>query len=249
MNEQVYFSGRRVAAFGLRGVGVGDVGDLLAYREEWDSFIVAHAALWQYLNGLFESVPEAQKCPAGIFDVSQIQGLPLATQAFCADLKLTRILTSDTNALGILKRWNAYKDKSSAEILAGADSILKWYQQVVLDVGSYKDDLVRIANFWGVTIELPDVPTFSKQQEIIARIEGAYVTTKGILKLIGYGVGQALATAADVTQATAEGLTEAAKQIPKTFRWVAVAAAVTAVVVAGGLIVYYVPKSSKAKAA
>lgn len=248
MNEQVYFGEQRVAAFGLRGVGVGDVGDLLAYRQEWDSFITAHAALWQYLNGLFESVPEAQKCPAGIFDVSQIQGLPPATQAFCADLKLTRILTSDTNALGILKRWNAYKNLSSAEILSGADSILKWYQQVVLDVGSYKDDLVRIAKFWGVTIELPDVPTFSVQQEIISRIEGAYVTTKGILKLIGYGVGQTLATAADTAQATAEGLTEAAKQIPKTARWMGIAAAVTAVVVAGGLIIYYKPRKARAAA-
>ncbi len=247
MNETIFLGNRRVVGFG--GTGLGDVGDLLAYRQEWQPFILAHRDLWRYLNGLFENVDATKQCPTGIFDATQIQNLSSnpSLQSFCAALALTRMYSSDTNPLGIITQWNAWAGKSSAEILAGADVMLKWHQDVVTRVGStYKDDLLKVAKIWGIDIQLPDVPSFGTQQEIIARIEGAYITTKGILQIAGYGIGETIMLAANVTQATAEGLTEAAKQIPKTTRWLGVAAVVTAVVVGGALLVYYHPKHQAA---
>ena len=108
------------------GVGIGDVGvgvwpaDLLAYRQEWEPFIAAHLALWRHMNELLEGIPDAQKCPAGIFTDSQIQNLDPTMRSFCASLALTRMYTSDTHPLGILTQWNAWANKSSAEVLAGA---------------------------------------------------------------------------------------------------------------------------------
>lgn len=249
MNEQVFLGGRRIAAFGLRDVGVGDVGDLLAYRQEWEPFIFAHIALWQRVNELLESIPEAQRCPSGIFTASQIQNLDSTTQAFCASLDLSRIRTSATDPGGILDQWNAWKDKSSGEIVAGAATMLAWHQDVVMRVGgSYKDELLQIAQLWKIDITLPDVPSFSTQQEIIARIEGAYITTKGVVQIIGYGVGETVMMAANATQAVAEGLVETAKKLPtaasSALKWVAV----TAVIVAGGLVVYYHPRRERASA-
>lgn len=240
MNEMVFLGGAPA-----RGFGLGDVGDLLAYRQEWEPFIAAHLGLWRYLNGLLESVPDAQKCPAGIFDASQIKTLDTTSQAFCASLDLTRIRIDDTNPGGILQQWNAWKDKSSADIVAGAADMLKWTQDTVLRVGgSYKDELLQIAKLWNIAVQLPDVPSFSTQQEIAARIQGAYITTKGIIEILGYGAGEALDGATDAAQATAKGLTETAKGIQRTILnpWLWIGVTTVVALVGAGLVVYYVPR-------
>jgi hypothetical protein len=227
----------------MAGVGLGDVGDLLAYRQMWEPFIGTHLTLWRNMNDVLENNAVAKECPPGVFDVSKISNTSL--QAFCASLALTRIYTSDTHPLGILPQWNAWKDKSSADITAGASSMLESQQNVVLRVGNtYKNELVKIAKNWNVDLKLPDVPSFDLQQEIRARIAGAYVTAKGFIQIIGYGAGEALMMATDTAQATAQGLKESAQELPRTTRWVAVAATIAAVVVGGGLIVYYLPKHS-----
>ncbi len=243
--EGIYLNGRRVIRIGLHGVGLGDVGDLLAYRQMWEPFVSAHLNMWRAMNEVLENNEAAKGCPAG-FDASKVPSTNPSLQSFCASLTLSRIYTSATHPLGILTQWNAWKDKSSADIVAGAASMLESQQNVVLRVGNtYKDELVKIAKNWNVDIKLPDVPLFSLQQELQARIAGAYVTAKGVVQIIGYGAGEALMMASDTAQATAQGLKETAAEIPKTTRWVAIAAAVTAVVVGGVLIVYYVPRSSQ----
>lgn len=247
--EGIYLDGKRVIRLGLNGVGVGDVGDLLAYRQEWEPFISAYLALWRYMNSLLESVPDAQKCPAGIFDPSQINNLESTAKAFCASLDLSRIRISDTNPGGILWQWNQWKDHSEADMVAGAPVMLKSYQDTVMRVGNaYKDELLQIAKLWNVAVQLPDVPSFGRQQEIVARIEGAYLTTKGILQLIGYGVGEELDAVADGAQATAKGLKESAKAVTDAvsspWTWFAVTAALA--VVGGALVIYYVPRRAKA---
>lgn len=241
--EGIYLDGHRVIRLGMGEVGLSDVGDLLAYRQEWEPFIAAHLALWRELNTLLESNAAAQKCPPGIFTAAQIKDPDTTTRAFCTSLRLTRIRTSDVDPGGILKQWNAWKDRSSAELVAGAASMLAWHQEVVVDVGGkYKDELVQLAPYWGVDIQLPGLPTFSMQQEIIARIEGAYITTKGVLQIIGYQAGEMLRKAGSTAEAIADGLTDTAKQLPKTTRWIGIAAVVAAVVVGGALIIYYVPR-------
>jgi len=232
-------------------IGVGDVGDLLAYRQEWQPFIGAHLELWRYLNQLLESVPEAKKCPSGLFDSTQLRSLNLNSteQAFCASLVLSRMYTSDTHPLGILPQWNAWKGKSSADIVAGADEMLSWHQSVVMKVGGpYKDELIKIANLWNIKIDLPDVPDFTTQQQIIARIEGAYITTKGVLQIIGYGIGETLMVAGSTTEAVAEGLQETAKAVPAAVKnpiiWIGVTAVIA--IVGGALIVYYKPRQRTA---
>lgn len=239
--EGIYIEGRKVIA--LSGVGVGDAGDLLAYRQMWEPFIKAHLDLWRDLNDSFEQNPMAQQCPPGIFDK-----LPTTTSTsvsdFCNALSLTRRKISPTDPGGILMQWNAWKDKSAADIVAGASSMLLSQQNAVMRVGrDYANQLRDIEkNFHLSPVKLPDVPSFSTQQEIRARIEGAYITTKGVIQLIGYGVADELGMAADVYQATAQGLKDTAKELPNTFRWVWITAAVTAVVVGGGLILYYAPR-------
>lgn len=242
--EGIYYEGRRVISLGLRGVGLGDVGDLLAYRQEWEPFIAAHLGLWRYLNGLFESVPDTN-CPPGIFTEAQIPSA--SPRKFCSDLALTRTRVSDANPGGILWQWNKWKDMSSSEIVDGAPAFLRWHQEIVMQVGgAYKDELLDLANRRNIRIELPDLPTFSAQQELIARIQGAYITTKGILQIFGYGVGETLGMAADVAQAAAQGLKETAKELPKTISWMGYILAATAVVVGGALVVYYMPRRSQA---
>jgi hypothetical protein len=238
--EGIYINGQRVIRLGLQGVGLGDVGDLLSYRQMWEPFIAAHLTLWRNMNEILENSAVAKECPSGASNPS--------LQSFCAALALTRIYTSDTHPLGILPQWNAWKDKSSADITAGASSMLESQQNVVLRVGNtYKNELVKIAKNWNVDLKLPPVPSFDLQQEIRARIAGAYVTAKGIIQIVGYGYGEALMMATDTAQATAQGLKETAQDIPRTTRWVAVAATVAAVVVGGGLIIYYLPRQSTPK--
>lgn len=242
--EGIYLDGHRVISLGLRGVGLGDVGDLLAYRQQWEPFISAHIGLWRYLNGLFESVSNT-KCPSGIFNSAAIPSD--ASKEFCISLALSRIRVSDTDPGGILRQWNLWKDKSSSELVDGAPAFLRWHQEVVMRVGgSYKDELLDLARRWRIRVELPDLPTFSAQQELIARIQGAYITTKGVLQIIGYGVGETLGMVSDVAEATAQGLKETARDLPKTISWMGMILAATVVVVGGALVVYYVPRRPRA---
>jgi hypothetical protein len=244
--EGIYLDGQRVIRLGIGDVGVGDVGDLLAYRQMWEPFIAAHLKLWRDLNALLEGVPEAKKCPDGIFDMDQVQSTSVPTREFCQSLALSRMRVSATHPLGILKQWNTWSGKSSSEITAGAASMLRWHQGVVMSVGGpYKDELVKITQLWKLPLQLPDLPPFSLQDEIRARIEGAYIATKGTLQLIGYGVGETLKMAGEVGEAVAQGLSDTAKQLPQTTRWIGIAAVVTAVVVGGALIVYYLPRKKQ----
>lgn len=230
--------------------GVGEVGDLIAYRQAWDPFIEAHLNLWRGVNTLLENVPTAKRCPDGLFDESQLAGLELGSteHAFCASLALSRMRVSNTHPTGILPQWNAWSGKSSLEILAGAKDMLEWHQSVVMRVGNtYKDELIKIGALWDIEIVLPDVPEFSKQQEIIARIEGAYISAKGVLQIIGYGIGQTLALAGSLTEALAEGLSESARLLPQAVptstTWIGIAAVVA--VVGAGVLIYYIPRKEK----
>lgn len=253
--DGIYLDGQRVIRLGLQDeVGLGvDVGDLLAYRQMWEPFIAAHLNLWRSLNELLEATPGAKKCPEGIFKLEDLSkgGLSEKERVYCHSLWVSRIYTSDTHGLGIQPQWNEWAGKSSSEMMNGAESMLKWHQSVVMDVGGpYKDELLKIANYWGLAIELPPVPEFSKQQELRARIEAAYISTKGVLQIIGYGLGETLKMAGSAGEAIAEGVEETAKKlpeaVPKTSTWIGVAGVFA---LAGmGLIIFYVPRRRRAAA-
>jgi hypothetical protein len=242
MNESIFFGGGRTIGFGF---ALGDVGDLLAYRQEWEPFIAAHLALWDDLWRWLEANPKAASCPPGVFDASQIKD---DTTGFCATLSMARARVSATNPLGIRPQWNAWKDKSSADIVAGAPAMLENHQNTVMTVGTeYAKDLIDIHKSWGLPPPVfPDVPSLDAQAELRARIEGAYITTKGVIQLIGYSASSLLGEARDIADATAKGLTDTARAIPNTAKWVAIAAGVTAVIVGGVLIAYYVPRRHEA---
>lgn len=236
----IFFGTHRAIGFGYAPGTLGDVGDLLAYRQMWEPYIASHLELWRDLNALLENNPAAQKCPPGIFKASDVAS---DTTGFCVTLALSRIRTSATDPGGILTQWNSWKDKSSAEILAGAPSMLESQQNTVMRVGNiYTKELQDLYKSWGLNLQLPNIPSFSIQQEIRARIEGAYIATKGVIQLVGYSAGALLGEARDVADAVAKGLTDSAREIPKTARWLGVAAVVTAVLVGGVLVVYYVPR-------
>lgn len=252
--DGIYLDGERVIRLGLEGnVGVGDVGDLFAYREQWEPFIAAHLALWRKVNELLESTPTAKMCPEGTFNMEQVsKELSDTERGYCASLAISRMYTSDTHPLGIKPQWNAWAGKSSSEILSGAKSMLEWHQDVVMKVGgAYKDELFKIANLWGLAVELPNVPEFSAQQELRARIEGAYVSAKGVLQIVGYGVGETLEMVGSTGEAVAEGLQETARTlpeaVPKPSTWIGIVGVLA--VVGAGVLIYYVPRSRQRAAA
>lgn len=253
--EGIYVDGHRVIRFGMDGapsVGVDGVGDLFAYREMWDPFIRAHFELWQYMKGLLESAPTSKKCPEGLFAPDQIKHLSDVEQSFCASLRLARMYTSNTDPYGIPRRWNAWSGLSSADMLANAQLIVRDLQATVMAVGGpYKDELVRLARLWKIEIELPDVPSFTTQQRIIANIEGAFTTAEGVLEIIGYGAGQSLEMAGDTADSVAESVRETAKAVPEAVRspliWVGVTAVLA--VVGAGVLIYYAPRKRRSVAA
>ncbi len=252
--DGIYLDGHRVIRLGLQGVGVGaNVGDLLAYRQQWEPFIAAHLNLWRGVNELLENTPTAKKCPEGIFKMGEVSTeLNDSERGYCASLNISRMYTNSTYPLGILPQWNAWSGKSSSEILSGAKSMLEWHQSVVMSVGGpYKDELFQIADIWGLAVELPKLPEFSKQQELRARIEGAYITTKGVIQIIGYGAGETLKMAGTTAEAVAEGLQETAKKLPgslpKPWTWIGIVGVLA--VVSAGVLIYYVPRTQRVKAA
>ncbi len=253
MNELVFRGGRAVMYARL---GVGDIGDtwpsdLLAYRRAWEPFIRAHVELWRHFNSLFEATPTGKTCPAGV-DQSTLASLDPNTKAFCSSLLLTRLRggeNTQTKPPSISAMWDAWRDKSASDILVGAPAMLTQQQSVVQTVaGQYKDELLEIAKFWNINVKLPDVPTFSTQQTIIAQIEGAYVAAKGILQLAGYATGTTLQWTATQAAALTEGLTDTVKALPKAISspwlWVGVTAVV--VTIGAGMVFYYVPKPVRA---
>lgn len=244
MSELVFLGGRPVAL----GLGDGDVGDLLAYRQAWEPFIAGHLELWRHINEILERTQIARDvCPKGIFNPDQIRGNP-AEAALCADLLLSRIMTDPTSPGGILHRWNQWKDRTSSEIVSGAKLMLETHQNTVTWVGGpAKNDLVRIAALWKIPVQLPDLPPFSLQEQIIARIEGAFLATKGVLSLFGYAAGDMLVEASDAAVAGAKDLKDTASRVvdraTSPVLWIGVALAVA--VVGGVLVVYYVPRRQK----
>ncbi len=248
--EGIYYEGRRVIRFGMSGLsGPGEVQDLLAYRSQWEPFIATHLDLWRRVNERLEAAAGAKSCPPGIFEAKQIENLSTYEREFCALLVLSRRYTSNTDPLGIRPQWNAWVGKSSSYILINAKPMLEWHQSVVMLVGSrYKDELLSIADKYGIGIELPNVPAFSVQQDLISRLESAWTSLKGVIGIVAYGPGETLKIAGNVGEAVAEGLKEAARDIPKTAHWVAVTATVALVVVGGVLVAYYIPRR-QAKAA
>ncbi len=235
-------NGALVAGFGL-GVDVSP-GDLLQYRREWEPFVAAHLAIWnRLLDGLEKAA--GPHCPAGIFPPAALDKTDPTWRPICAALSVTRARVSETDLRGIPKQWNEWQGKSSAEILAGAATMLQWHQDVVRKVGTtYKDELVEIANYLGIEIELPPVPDISIQQHIASQIEGAYIATKGIIQIAGYGFGNELVWAKDQSQALVQGLTDTIKEIPGVVRspWTWIAITAVAVAVVAGSVVYFVPR-------
>jgi len=234
----------------VRGFGLGadvSVGDLFAYRRTWEPFIAAHLRLWRQLNAGLESQAAAH-CPPGIAtDLSKVDP---SWRSLCAALSVTRARISDTDKSGIPRQWNEWQGKTSAEILAGAPVMLKWHQDVVAKVGGvYKDELFDIARFLGVDIDLPPVPDISIQQNVIARLEGAYVASKGILQIAAYGAGTQIVFVADESKAIIEGLTNTVKSLPDAAKspWPWIALTAVAAVVGGVLIYPYLPRPSHAR--
>lgn len=248
MNETICRNGAATLGFALREAGPTD---LFMYRRMWEPFIAEHLALWRALNDNLESSADTQKCPPGVFTLDQIAGLDAAQRAHCAALGVTRARTGTTPD-GILPQWNLWSGKSSAEILAAAGEMLKQQQDVVSRVGGpYKDELLKVAKYLGITIQLPPVPALSTQQSVISQIEGAYTSVKGVLQIAGYGTGSALVWTGNQSKALTEGLTDTVKGTAEAVRsswtWIGVAAVLA--IVGGALVVYYVPRSAPKKAA
>lgn len=239
--DGIYLEGRKVISLGL-----GDVADLLAYRREWEPFIGAHIKLWEYVNGILEGMPMADNCPRGIFTEADIsQSLSVVERNVCSYLLWSRVYSSSTHPLGILSQWNAWKGRSSAEMVAGADTFLRSHQDVVMTVGGdLTKKLLEIGRNLKFEIELPEVPEFTEQQLLRAQIEGAYITTKGVLQILGYGANETLKMVGDVSEAVGDGLSATARKLPQAvptpWTWIGVSAVLA--VVGGVLLVYYVPR-------
>ena len=93
--EGIYLDGRKVIS-----LGIGDVGDLFAYRKEWEPFIAAHLALWRDMNNRFERSEFVTKCPPGIFKNEDIKDPDPVWRSWCASLALTRLANASASLTG-----------------------------------------------------------------------------------------------------------------------------------------------------
>jgi hypothetical protein len=141
------------------------LGDVLSYRRMWDD----------YVTGTLRAI---NACGDAYITVSS--NPPAGYSA--ADL---RALGDSYHKLveSYLALWNAYAGTKPADLLFQADDILTTFQSVVFGLGNLRGDPQFICKS-----KMPDPPTLDLQKQVIGQLEGAGLTTRGVLGLFAESV-------------------------------------------------------------
>ena len=208
------------------GFGIVTPGDVIAYRQMWDPYVVGVAQGFVQCQTDWNNAAAGQSSTGA--DLAQFASPPDATT-----LKLWANAQS-LNAQSIMSMWNAHAGLSDAEIVLIAGGILQDFQNVVKAVGQqYVPQLQRDCP----NIAIPAPPAYSLQSQVIARIQGAGILANGVLQILGIGASGALDTAVSLERWTAA---TANKIVDTATSWWAWAAG--AVIVGGAVAIVYAPE-------
>ena len=156
-------------------------GDVLAYRNMWNAYVVGTAQAATACSAMWAA--SSPGATAGGINVQQFAVAPDAT-TFQLWAK-----AEQGYADSIMAQWNYFAGLSKADIVLRASDILQYFQQVVLQVGQfYQPNIARDCP----SIQLPAPPDLSVQAQVIGQIEGLGILGSGVLQILGQTTGQAL---------------------------------------------------------
>jgi hypothetical protein len=176
-------AGLAARSSGLASSGLGLIlpGDVLSYRAMWDQYVLDTVSSGLYCGNNMQQVAAANP------NNSQS---PLLSQ-------LGQTVVQNANDL--LAKWNAYTGMSSAAILVNASDILQNEQQVVLEAGTQRQEMLANRGGSGGPISCGPVliyqdangnlfeaatsPDPSIQARVIANIEGLGILGSGLLQI------------------------------------------------------------------
>jgi hypothetical protein len=165
-------------AFGLT-ILPATPGDVLAYRSMWDPYVMGMLRAMKSTGDAFVAV--SQNPPAG----------------YTAQTLLTYGTSLQNEADALLKLWNLYAGLDSASILLRAGDIVKTYQDVVQRVSKVRVD--PLFKQFSVVKKLPSPPDTNVQDQVISRLEGLSLATKGFLQLFSVGAADDLKSVGQAT--------------------------------------------------
>jgi hypothetical protein len=197
------------------GVGAGwfTPGDVLAYRQTWDPYVMGIVRALYACGALWTT-----KDPS--IDLTHFAVPPDATtiSIYASGLK--------TDGDGLLAQWNKWAGIPDWVVITDAQNILLDLQNTVQSAGQYYAAELKK---YCPGIALPTPPGFDMQAQTIGRLEGLGIVAHGLLQLMGIGASGALETAG----AIGGGIVAAAKKTLDFTPWLVGGA----VVIAGAYIV------------
>jgi hypothetical protein len=165
---------------GFGATGVVTPGDVLSYRNLWDSYVM-------------DTARAAAACSASWAAAANGTGpVPNASEFAAPPDQKTLQLWANANqniSDSITSSWNQHAGLQDWEIVASAGDILVDFQKVVTDVGNfYQPQIQRDCP----TLALPDPPGLGLQQQVVGQVEGLGILAHGVLQLFTKGAGGAL---------------------------------------------------------
>jgi hypothetical protein len=213
------------AATGL-GAGFFTPGDVLAYRQTWDAYVLGMVKAAQACGALWDA-----KDPS--INLTQFATPPDAT---------TMTLWANgqrLNADSLLTQWNKWASTPDWQVIANAEDILKDFQATVEKAGQlFGPEVARDCP----SIVLPDPPSFDLQAQTIGRIEGMGIVAHGMLQLLGIGASGALESYGEIGSQIGKAVSRSFDVLP----WITIGV----VAVAGAYVVSKVwPEGRRKRAA
>jgi hypothetical protein len=162
------------------------VGDVLAYRQTWDAFVIA-------VNHAVRTMADAWDASADGKPPSTPPNPQFATaetpEARASKMRaLAGVWRQDADTLEF--EWNLHRDLKDYEILLRASSILVSQQKTVQFAGRLRAEVSKYCP----ELPLPDPPTLDLQAQTIGRLEAIAIVAHGVLQLFAIGAGGALDT-------------------------------------------------------
>lgn len=153
---------RRRTGLGLFGIVLP--GDVLAYRNAWQPYVLASLTAMQTCAQAIDNIL-ANAPQGGAYDIYRGEAQALHQAA-------------DGNGL-IVQWWNKFAGMTPDQIVAGAPDILRGHQTVVIEVNRLRN----VAIEFGCRTGWPDPPSYIEQLRIIDRIEGLGILARGELAI------------------------------------------------------------------
>lgn len=174
---------------------VATPGDVLAYRQAWDPYVMST------LRGLTLTADEfdgVSKNPPAGFTAAQLSGMAASYRSV---------------ANAYLAAWNAYAGQSPEVIVLGAADALASFQETVKKVGSMRASPSFRQWYNGPALEPP--PSADAQRAIISELEGTSLVARGFLDVLTGSATSGLTVIAEDAGKVAGGVVKGAGGVGK----------------------------------